>query len=326
MSNMNESKVGTMRRGRIGMMAALIATMAVLAGCSAGADSGYDSAPAAGLANEGAAYDAGGDFAEGGGAVPGDGSVPTATDNRSLIVTGSLYMTVDDPIAAADAAAEITKRNGGRVDARDETAPRETGSRASAEMTLRVPSAKLDAVVDELDALGTTDYYNTSSIDVSTEVIDLDARISTLRESTARIEGLLKDAQDIDDIIALEDELASRQATLQSLEAQKRGLDDQVAMSTLNVSFTTEPIVVEEEDDSPKNFVDGLKAGWNGLVGFATIALTAFGILLPWFAVIALVVLAIVWPLRKRRANRPAAPPAHGQVFAAPPPPAPPAE
>ncbi len=323
MSNMNESKVGTVRRGRIGMMAALIAAMGVLAGCSAGDDSAYDPAPAA--ANEGAAYDAGGDKAEGGG-VAGDGSVAPAADNRSLIVTGSLYMTVDDPIAAADAAADITKRNGGRVDARDETAPRETGSRASAELTLRVPSAKLDAVVDELDALGTTDYYNTSSIDVSTEVIDLDARISTLRESTARIEGLLKDAQNIDDIIALEDELASRQATLQSLEAQKRGLDDQVSMSTLNVSFTTEPVIVEEEDDSPKNFVDGLIAGWDGLVGFVTVALTVLGVLLPWIAVLALIVFAIVWPLRRRRANRPPAPPAQGQVFATPPPPAPPAE
>ena len=326
MSNMSESKVGTMRRGRIGMMAALFAAMAVLAGCSASEDSGSDSAPAAGRANEGAAYDSGGESAEGGGAVSGDGAASPASDTLALIVTGSLYMTVDDPIAAADAAAEITKRTGGRVDARDETAPREAGSRASAEMTLRVPSAKLDGVVDELGELGTTDYYNTSSVNVSTEVIDLDARISTLRESTARIEGLLKDAKDIQDIIALEDELASRQATLQSLEAQKRGLDDQVAMSTLHVSFTTEPVIVEEEDEGPKNFVDGLIAGWDGLVGFVTVALTVLGVLLPWLAVLAVIVFAIVWPLRKRRANRPAAPPAPGQVFAAPPPPAPPAE
>ena len=170
-------------------------------------------------------------------------------------------MTVDDPIAAAGAAAEITKRNGGRVDARDETAPREAGSRASAGMTLRVPSAKLDGVVDELDALGTTDYFTTQSRDVSTEVVDLDAQISTLRASTARIVGLLDDASDIEHIIALEDELASRQATLQSLDAHKRGLDDQVSMSTLMVSFTTEPVIVDDEDDSPKNFIDGLVAG-----------------------------------------------------------------
>jgi len=323
---MSESQVGTVRRGRIGMMAALIAAVGVLAGCSASEDSGYDAAPAVGMANEGPAYDAGGDTAEGGSAASWDGSGAVVTDNRSLIVTGSLYMTVDDPIAAADAAAEITQRNGGRVDARDETAPREAGSRASAEMTLRVPSAKLDGVVDELDALGTTDYFTTQSRDVSTEVVDLDAQISTLRASTARIEGLLGDASDIEDIIALEDELASRQATLQSLEAQKRGLDDQVSMSTLMVSFTTEPIVVEEDEDAPGNFIDGLVAGWNGLVGFVTVALTVLGVLLPWIAVLALIVFAIVWPLRRRGANRPPASPAQGQVFATPPPPAPPAE
>ena len=114
---------------------------------------------------------------------------------------------------------------------------------------------------------------------------------------------------------------------MQSLEAQKRGLDDQVSMSTLNVSFTTEPVIVEEEDDSPKNFVDGLIAGWDGLVGFVTVALTVLGVLLPWFAVIAPIVFATMWPLRRRRAHRPTTPPVQEPVFATPPaPPAPPAE
>jgi len=55
--------------------------------------------------------------------------------------------------------------------------------------------------------------------------------------------------------------LASRQATLQSLEAQQRGLNDQVALSTLSASFTMEPVIVEQEDSVPRNFIDGLVAG-----------------------------------------------------------------
>lgn len=71
----------------------------------------------------------------------------------------------------------------------------------------------------------------------------------------------------------------------------------------------------------------GLIAGWDGLIGFVTVAITALGVLLAWFAVIALIVFANMWPLRRRRAHRPTTPPVQEPVFATPPaPPAPPAE
>src|SRR5690606_34390800 len=101
---------------------------------------------------------------------------------------------------------------------------------------------------------------------------DLEAQISTLRASTARIESLLTEAQDISDIIKLETELANRQGTLEGLEARQRGLDDQVSMSTIDLSLTTEPVVIVEEE-APSSFLDGLASGWNGLVTFLSGAL-----------------------------------------------------
>src|SRR5690606_34760267 len=178
------------------------------------------------------------------------------------IITGSMYMTVEQPIEAADEAANIVLDAGGRIDARRETAPSE-GYGGAASLTLRIPSGQLDTVVDRLRALGTVDEHNTDVSDVTNEVDDLEARISTLRASTARIEALMVDAQDISDIILLEDELARRQAELESLEARQRGLNDQVSMSTIHLSLTTEPVVIV--DDDPETFLDGLEAGWNAL-------------------------------------------------------------
>jgi len=134
---------------------------------------------------------------------------------------------------------------------------------------------------------------------VTNEVTDLDARISTLRASTTRIEGLLHDAKDITDIIKLEDELASRQADLESLEAQQRGLADQVSLSTITLSLTTEPVAIEE-DESPATFIDGLLAGWHALTGFVSVALVVFGALLPWLAVLAVIGLVIIAIVRRR--------------------------
>lgn len=289
-----------MRTARsMGIIAASILGVAVLAGCSSSQDSSEASFDGG---QDTAAEDSGGEVNEESGR--GDADSPDAvpgTDNRSLIVTGSLYITVEDPIEAADQAADIVQGAGGRVDARDETAPEGTDG-GSASLRLRIPNDDLDPVVDDLRALGTVDQFATETRDVTAEVTDLDAKISTLRASTTRIQGLLTDAADIEDIIALEDELAGRQADLESLEAQQRGLEDQVSMSTIDLSLTTEPVVIVEEE-SPQTFTDGLGSGWDALVAFVSGALVVLGVLLPWLALIGVMVLGVMAGIRARRSR-----------------------
>ncbi len=323
MGIMSENKEGTMRRLRhIGVIAGLIvATTAVLGGCSSSSDSSYGGADAA-YDGEVAQEDMGGDSA----AAPGAADVSrSSTADRSVIITGAMYMTVEDPIAIADKATGIVQNAGGRIDARSETAPDERNG-GSAALTMRIPSNRLDAVVDDLRALGTVDQFSTDSYDVTVEVTDLEAQISTLRASTQRIEALLADAKDIKDIITLENELDGRQAELQSLEARQRGLDDQVSMSTIDLSLTTEPVVIV--DDAPETFWDGLVSGWNGLVSFMSGALVVVGVLLPWAALTGLVVVAVIVTIRARRSRDHRRAPQSTAPAAAPvasPPPSPPA-
>ncbi|WP_159450161.1 DUF4349 domain-containing protein [Demequina sp. NBRC 110056] len=277
------------------------AAAVILAGCSA---SDYEAVDYSGADAALASEDSGGGEALAEAYAAEDGDAAPAEADRSVIVTGSMYMTVEDPIAAAEEATSIVRSAGGRIDARSETAPEE-GDGGAAWMTLRIPSDDLEDVVDDLRGLGTVDEFTTESYDVTTQVTDLESQISTLRASTERIQMLLVEAEDIGDIIALENELDGRQAELESLEARQRGLDDQVSMSTLDLSLTTEPVVIV--DDDPKSFWDGLVAGWEGLTAFVAGTLVVVGVLLPWLAlmtVIALVVLVVVRALRARKARR----------------------
>ncbi len=312
MSTLSKKAPRSIHRGALA--ATLIAVTGMLAGCGSAADSYYGG-------EDSAAAPASADFFDDGGAaadsdLQSEGTSRSMPADRSVIITGSLYITVEDPIAAANQAAAIVQSAGGRIDARSETAPDERYG-GSAELTLRIPSEHLDRVVGDLRELGTVDQFNTDSYDVTTEVTDLEARISTLRASTLRIQDLLLEASDISDIISLENELANRQADLESLEARQRGLDDQVSMSTINLSLTTEPVVVV--DDSPESFIDGLLTGWNALVGFLSAALVVLGVLLPWLAMIAIVTVAIVAAARLRKARK------AGRTTAAGPPPSVPA-
>lgn len=288
------------RRGRTGaVLASLIVATWVLAGCSASSDDASLSTADSAVTDSANALEAsaGDSKAE----APTTDAAAMVTADRSVIVRGAMYMTVEDPIAAADRAAGIVQNSGGRIDARSETAPYE-GNGGSASLTLRIPSDNLEPVVDNLRDLGTVDEFSTNSNDVTTQVTDLEAHISTLRASTTRIEALLLDAKDISDIIKLENELDGRQAELESLEARQRGLDDQVSMSTINLSLTTEPVVII--DDEPKTFWDGLESGWNGLAGFLSGGLVAVGLLLPWLALAALIILAAVVAVRTAKSRK----------------------
>ena len=222
--------------------------------------------------------------------------------DRSVVTTGSMTVTADEPLDAATEAVRIVEAAEGRVDARTETAPQQ-GDRGSATLTVRVPSSSLTATIDKLKTLGKTESVALSSVDVTTQVQDLDARISALRASVDRLTALLSTATDTETLIKLETAISERQGNLESLEAQQRYLADQVSLSTLELSLIS---VADAPVDNPDTFWSGLLAGWAAFTGFLGFLLVAAGVLLPWI-VLAAIAAGITLLIVRRRRRRAAA-------------------
>lgn len=274
---------------------AVLAAALLLAGCSAGGmtvDDGFSAplAPSVGeVAQEQA--DAGG----------------FAADARVEIVSGSMTVTADDPIAASQEAVKLVEAAGGRVDARQEYAP-SNGDKGSANLTLRIPAEKLQSVIDDLAELGIdgrADEVSTMSTDVTVAVADLDSRIATQRGIIERLNALFAQAATISDLIELEERIAQHQATLEDLEAQQRSVADQVALSTLSLYLRSE---AQAPEVAPMDFLTGLQAGWAAFVGFFSGLLVALGVLLPWLVFAGIVSAVVVVLVRlRRRSSSPAA-------------------
>ncbi|WP_395242450.1 DUF4349 domain-containing protein [Agromyces sp. MMS24-K17] len=288
---------------RLAPAAAVAALLvALLAGCSAGSSSSDSSSPG-GVAGQ-PAPDA--PVQEGPADLDGEsGQSDDAADagdqaDREVVTTGWMSVTVDDPIASAEDAADATAAAGGRVDHRSETPGTDTQP-ASADLTLRIPSAKLEDVIAELRGYGTVNSISLDATDVTGQTEDLDARIEALEASIDRLTTLLGQATTTTDLIAIESEITTRQAELDSLTAQRDHLADQVAYSTLTLQLVTEGVAPEP---APASFWDGFIAGWTALVAFASGLLVVIGALLPWLlalAVIGAIVLVIVWLATRRR-------------------------
>lgn len=231
-----------------------------------------------------------------------DAQQPT---DRSVITTGRVSITVDEPVESAQEAVDLAEARGGRVDSRTET-PGTDAQPPSASLTLRIPSDELDAFMTELRELGTVNSVSMNASDVTQQRQDLDGRIEALTASVDRLQQLLGEATTIADLIAIESELTTRQAELDSLTQQRDWLVDQVDYSTITVDLVTEAVA---PDPQPDDFWSGVIAGWNALIGFATGLGIAVGVMLPWLLAALLVgaiVLVIVLLATRRRRPSPA--------------------
>ncbi len=293
-------------RGLVALPAIALAAL-LLSGCAAAVNESSDSGGMPGLgAPEGPVSE------ESGGDAVGDLDGATDADDRSVVTTGYLYVTVEQPLEAAAEAVALIERIGGRVDARQEYAPRETSvssDAGGAELVLRIPASRLTSTLEELKLLGEVEELQLSSTDVSREVQDVDARVAALRSSITRLLALQGQADTVDDLIDLESAISDRQAQLESYEAQQRALADQVSLSTITLVLGSPEVA--PPDDEPATFLTGLTAGWEALVAFGTVLLVITGALLPWIAALGLVGVVVLLVIRfivRRRAGAVAGP------------------
>jgi hypothetical protein len=273
--------------------------MAVLVGCSGWGSSSSDSGSAEGDAGGGAVVTEGAG-PDDPGAAPGD---PADADaDRQVVTTATATLAVDDPADAAQRVSELVESAGGRVDERTEQASGEGGAEGGvADLVVRVPADALTGVLADLEDLGEVESVSVYRSDETATAVDLDARISALQTSVARLQALMDDAATTEALLEAEQALSDRQEELESLLSQRALLADQVALSTLSVHLQAPGVA---PTGGPDGFLEGLGTGWRSLVSTLGAVVVAVGVVLPWLAVAALVAAAVLVPIRlvRRRA------------------------
>ena len=268
--------------------------MAVLVGCS-GPGAGSDSSGSDGGVGV-AVPDA-----------PGDPGSTPADPDRQVVTTATASVAVKDPADGAQRISELVEAAGGRVDQRTEQAGsgKDGLEGAAADLVVRVPADALTGLLADLEDVGDVANVSVSRSDVTSTAVDLDARISALQTSVARLEGLMNQAATTEALLAAEKALSERQERLESLESQRASLADQVELSTLSVHL--EPFGVAPAG-GPDGFADGLATGWRALVAALHGGAIGLGVLLPWLGLAAVVAAAVLGTIRlvRRRSAVPA--------------------
>lgn len=291
------------RRKSTLLAAAALLVLVPLSACTAqsGAGSGGDSsgvevAPALPdtAIGEGA-IDAGGSFDEASGMMASQG-------DRSIMRSGDISLTVGDVKGAVDRVAKIAIGLNGSVETQSEN--QASGDLpAGADLSIRVPVDKIDEAFAQLSKVGTVVSQGRSATDVTTEHVDLEARVDALETSIDRLTKLMDEATSTSDLIEAETALSTRQQELDGLRAQLKWLETQVDEANIWVTLASPSVL----PGGPDSFWDGVIAGFNSIGAAAAGGLVVLGILLPWLLLAAVIVGAVIWAVRagnKRRARR----------------------
>jgi len=215
--------------------------------------------------------------------------------DREVIYTGTMVIRAGDAPDAADQAKDIADRHDGYL--ASSTAELE-GDR-EVRVSLRVPSEAFDAVMAELAELGTVESREIDSQDVTDQVVDLQGRLENAQTSADRLRDLLVDAQQITNIITIEERLTQRETEIEALTGQLEVLEDQVTLATVDVTFT-EGDVPAVSDDVP-GFLAALRSGVVALGNVALVAAAAVGFALPFVPLVLVAWWLVRWVRRRGR-------------------------
>ena len=241
-------------------------------------------------------------------AAPGDdvfrdASQIGARDDARIIRTGSIQIEVSDVPTALRTARDAIVAMGGYVGASNTS---NSDEQPFAEITYRIPADRWEDALDVLRNLNglTKKVVNehTQAVEVTGQIVDLEARIRNLRASETALQAIAANAVKVSDVLEVEARLTDVRGQIEQLTAQLVDLNDRAAFTTLTASFSTPIVAVElaSKEWEPATTVDEATASLLSIAqDLANAGIWFLIVWVPVLLVIGLITGLAVWFARR---------------------------
>ncbi|HEY8635095.1 MAG TPA: DUF4349 domain-containing protein [Candidatus Dormibacteraeota bacterium] len=284
-----------------------ILAAAVACGGAGGSSSGPASAPFRGDASGQPGSVAGNPPVKGGsnGAPDQSGSVPSVVptvQGPQVIRTAQLTVTVgaglfDSKLASVRALVQL---QGGFISGTDAQANPVTNDQIrTGVISFMVPAAKFDDTIDQLSKLGKVQNEHISGNDVSAQYVDLQARLANEEAQRNAMLALLRRANTISDIIAVQTQIGQITGQIEQLKGQISYIEHNTTYSTVTVSLLEAGAPLQTTTRDSWGFVSSLSDAAHNFVATINYVITGLGAIGP------IVILLWLGYLFWRRSGRP---------------------
>jgi hypothetical protein len=182
----------------------------------------------------------------------------------------------------------------------------------AAQLTIRVPEADLETVIERLHTLGRVESENQSGEDVTDQYVNLEARLKNLELAEQELQELLETRQETgktEDILEVYRELVNIRGQIEQIKGQMQNLENLTALATISLTLTpdalTQPVVIGRWQpqgtarDATRALIKAVQFLINASIWIVILGIPMLIILATPFVVLALIVRA--WRRRKRR-------------------------
>ena len=231
---------------------------------------------------------------------------PPAPLERKIIYTSQIEVLVADMASAQqrlEALIESAKEAGGYL-ARQEISGR-NGSYRNSTWTVRVPLAKFDQFVSEVEGLGKLWRHSREAQDVTDAYADLGARLRNKQSSEVRLLSHLQKTGELKDTLEVERELSRVRGEIEQLQGQLNPLKNKTDLATVTVTlYERETYAPLSDPDFSAQVYRTFDASRQGLVLCSKLLVLAIVALTPWLVIGGIIIVPAILIFRKRRVRR----------------------
>lgn len=176
----------------------------------------------------------------------------------------------------------------------------------SAELTVRIPVEQADQFVSYVTENANIVSTNETVDNITLSYVATESRITALETEQTRLLELLAQAETMDDLLKIEERLTEVRTELEEVTSQKRLYDNMVDYATvyLTVTEVREFTVVEEPETVWERIGAGLSETFKDIGKGFTELFVFLVVSLPYFAIVAVLAVAVILPLRLKKRKK----------------------
>ena len=200
--------------------------------------------------------------------IPGEPKEETKT---KIIKEGNVGITVKDFSSARKGLDDLIAKNKAYIADENE---RKNRYNIESTIVIRMPSKNFDGFMEEVGKIAAkVNYKRINAQDVTRQYVDIQSRLKIKKEVRVKYESFLKNAKNVEEMLAIEREVRLLTEEIEAKEAELRYLSDRVDFSTITLDITQKlKYQYEDPDYAEPTFIQrvgkGISSGWHGLLSF----------------------------------------------------------
>lgn len=176
-----------------------------------------------------------------------DEAAPVVQENRLVVRNTNLSLKVNDVRRIVDEIALKASQFGGFLVSSSLNVP---DGPATGQVDIRVLSDKLPEALKAIRALGVKVISESvMGTDVTSEYVDLTARLETLLKTKVKFEKIMESATQVGDLLNVQRELINLQSQIDSLRGQQKYLEQTAKLSLITVYLGTDELALPYAPD-----------------------------------------------------------------------------